>query len=197
MKSAVNPAERGVALVFAVMAMTILMALGAALVLITSTETVIAGNFRNSRQAFYGAEAAGELAVAALRAEGDWNAVLLGIARAPFVDGEPAGLRRPPVDAPVDLTATLNLANCSTPIPCAGPQRWHLYAYGPLASILPGAQDPSFYIVALVSGAAGEDGGFDLTIRAEAFGPRAAHQALEIMVRRTGGSTEVVRTVFR
>ena len=52
--------------------MTILMALGAALVVITSTETIVAGNFRSSRQAFYAAEAAAELAVAELRTRPNW-----------------------------------------------------------------------------------------------------------------------------
>ena len=51
--------EQGAALIFALLAMTILMALGAALVVITSTEAIVAGNFRDSRQAFYAAEAAG------------------------------------------------------------------------------------------------------------------------------------------
>ena len=38
--------ERGAALILAFMAMTVLMALGTALVLMTSTDTVIAANFR-------------------------------------------------------------------------------------------------------------------------------------------------------
>ena len=62
----------------ALMGMTILMALGAALVAITSTETIIAGNFRNSTQAFYVAEAAAEFAVAELRTRTHWIGVVEG-----------------------------------------------------------------------------------------------------------------------
>ena len=86
--------------------MTVLMALGAALVVITSTETVIAGNFRSGRQAFYAAEAAVELAVAELRTRAHWTASRRGY-RTVAVRRRRAG-RRPralPPDAPVDLTA--------------------------------------------------------------------------------------------
>ena len=49
--------ESGIALVVALMTMVLMMALGAALVLITSSETMIAANFRVSQEAFYAADA--------------------------------------------------------------------------------------------------------------------------------------------
>src|SRR5713101_5984999 len=49
--------EHGVALLIAMMAMLLMTALGAALVLTTSSEAIIAGNFRNSREGLYAAEA--------------------------------------------------------------------------------------------------------------------------------------------
>ena len=91
------------------------MALGAALVVITSTETIIAGNFRNSTQAFYAAEAAAELAVAELRTRTHWIGVVEGAERSQFIDGAPGGVRGLPTDAPVDLTAIVNIANCGAP----------------------------------------------------------------------------------
>jgi len=45
------------ALLVAMMAMLLMTALGAALVLTTSSEAIIAGNFRNSREGLYAAEA--------------------------------------------------------------------------------------------------------------------------------------------
>ena len=111
--------EHGAALICALMGMTILMALGAALVAITSTETIIAGNFRNSTpEALYAAEAAAELAVAELRTRTHWIGVVEGTERSQFIDGAPGGVRGLPTDAPVDLTAVVNIANCGAPAPC-------------------------------------------------------------------------------
>jgi hypothetical protein len=152
---------------------------GAALVVITSTETIIAGNFRNSRQAFYAAEAAAELAVADLRSRTNWIGVVEGTERSQFIDGAPGGVRALPTDAPVDLTAIVNIANCNAPAPCGGVARWQLFAYGPLRDLAPpGASDSPFYIVAFVSGGQTESGAPLVTIRAEAFGPKGAYQAL-------------------
>ena len=190
--------EHGAALICALMGMTILMALGAALVAITSTETIIAGNFRNSTQAFYAAEAAAELAVAELRTRTHWIGVVEGTERSQFIDGAPGGVRGLPTDAPVDLTAVVNIANCGAPAPCVDAARWQLFAYGPLRALAPsGASDLPFYIVALVSGGQTESGAPLVTIRGEAFGPSGAYQALEVTLSRTdAGEAVVVRTVF-
>ena len=190
--------ERGAVLIFALIGMTILTALGAALVLMTSTETIIAGNFRNGRQAFYAAEAAAEVAVADLRSSANWIGIVEGVERSRFIDGVPAGRRAFPTDVPVDPSAVLNLANCNAPAPCGGVPRWQLFAYGPLRDLLaPGASDSPFYVVALVAGGQTASGEPLVTIRAEAFGPRGSHQAVEVMVSRTSaGQVVVVRTVF-
>ena len=68
--------DDGVALVIAMMAMLLLAALGAALVLTTSSETVIAGNYRNSGEALYAADAIVERALDGLLTVSDWNALL-------------------------------------------------------------------------------------------------------------------------
>jgi hypothetical protein len=189
-------AEQGAALILALMAMTALMSLGAVLVLTTSTETAIAGNFRSRREAFYAAEAAAELAVAELRSSANWAAFVEGAARSRFVDGAPDGVRGLPSDAPVNLTAIANLANCGLAAFCAGPPRWHLFAYGPLRDFAAAADSP-FYIVAFVQGAETESGVPLVTIRAEAFGPRSSHQAIELTVSRSSeGGAVVLRTVF-
>jgi hypothetical protein len=164
--------ERGGALVLSLMAMTILMAFGAALIVITSTEALIARNFVSAREAAYAAEAIVELAVAELRTGVDWAAVLEGAQASRFVD---------PAPAPIDLAAVPNLANCGAPSGCAGPPAWRLFAYGPLGSflLLPVAESP-FYVVALVAPVEGDAAVPGLRVRGEAFGPRGAFRALEL-----------------
>jgi hypothetical protein len=195
MKPRTRVAEQGAVLILALLAMTVLMSLGAVLVMTTSTETAIAGNFRSRREAFYAAEAVAELAVAELRSA-NWAAVVDGAARSRFVDGAPDGVRALPSDAPVNLAAIANLANCGGPAPCAGPPRWHLFAHGPLRDFTAAADSP-FYVLAFVQGAETESGVPVVVIRAEAFGPRGAHQAIELTLSRSPeGGTVVLRTVF-
>jgi len=67
MKPVSSNNERGLALIIALLAMTLMLALGGALVLLTSSETVIAANFRGGHEAFYAADAAFERALAGLR----------------------------------------------------------------------------------------------------------------------------------
>src|SRR6476620_6340832 len=86
--------EEGVALVIALMAMLLLTALGIALVLTTSSETIIASNFRNSAEALHASDAALERAIDELLTEPDWNQLIAGSRRSRFVDGPPGGTRR-------------------------------------------------------------------------------------------------------
>jgi hypothetical protein len=174
-----RPSEHGGALIVALMAMTVVMALGAALIVMTSTETLIARNFLAGREAFYAAEAIAELAVAELSSGLDWNAVLAGTQTSRFVDGAPAGPRTLPVNEPVDLTQVLKLANCDTPAACAGPPRWRLFAHGPLREVLPDAADSPLYVVALVASATSNPAAPALTVRGEAYGPRGVQRAIE------------------
>ena len=190
--------ERGVALVIALFAITVMSALGAALVLLTSTESIIAGNFRHSRQAFYAAEGIAELALAELRGLASWTPVVEGSQRSQFVDGPPDGPRDRPIGLPVNLTEVFNLANCGVPTPCGCVPRWQLFAFGPVRDLLPGGGlESPFYVAALVGAVApAEDGGLVVTIRGEAFGPRGTHHAVDVTVSRTaGGDTQVRRTV--
>jgi hypothetical protein len=189
--------ERGAALVLALMGLTVLMALGAALVLVTSTESTIAGNFRSSREAIYAAEAIAELAVAELRSSANWTSFVEGSALSRLVDGAPAGLRTMPIDAPVDLTAIRNVANCGTRAPCAAFPRWQLFAFGPLRELLPTAGDSPFYVVALIARADDGPGGPAVSIRGEAFGLRGAYRAIELRATRIGADrTNIGHTRF-
>jgi type IV pilus assembly PilX-like protein len=163
-------AERGVALVIALMSTTLLLTLGGALILLSSSETGIAANFRAAHEARYAADAAIERALADLRREPDFTPILSGALRSSFVDGLPTGNRTLPDGSSIDLDQITNRANCNKPTFCSGTDlsattterpwgannpRWTLYLYGPLANLLNGPIVHSgFYVVAFV----GDDG---------------------------------------
>jgi hypothetical protein len=207
--------ERGVAMIVAMMAMLLLTALGAALVLTTTSETMIAGNFRNGQEGMYAADAALERAMDDLLAVPDWNQLLDGTARSAFVDGAPGGSRTLPDGSSIDLGQALNMANCQKTASCSAadlaantPQRpwgannpvWKLFAYGPLDAMLPTSSiDSPYYVVVMVADDPSENDGDPLhdgtsqsnpgsgvlSLRAEAFGPGGAHRAIEMTVART------------
>jgi hypothetical protein len=71
-----------------------------------------------------------------------------------------------------------------------------LFAYGPLRDFVR-ASDSPFYVVAFVRGAQTDSGAPLVTIRAESFGPRSAHQTIEVTVSRSpDGQAVVLRTAF-
>jgi hypothetical protein len=170
------------AVLVALMAMTMMMALGAALVLTTSSEAMIAGNFRSTREVWYAADAIAELAAGDLLAMADWNAVFDGTRRSGFVDGAPSGERALPGGTRIDLSQILNLANCDQPEPCGGDAPWRLFAHGAVQDLLPaGAIASPFYVVALVRADPMEPR--VMRLRGRAFGPRA-HKAIEVVLAR-------------
>lgn len=184
--------EDGIAVIVALMAMTMMMALGAALVLTTSSEAMIAGNFRSIREAWYAADGIAELATGDLLAIAEWNSVLDGTRRSGFVDGAPSGERTlPGGGASIDLSQILNLANCDRPSPCSGDAPWRLFAHGALRDLLPaGAIDSPFYVVALVREDPMEPR--VMRLRGQAFGPRA-HKTIEVvLVRRDDGDARIL-----
>src|SRR5436190_11531842 len=68
--------ERGIALVVALMAMMLLTALGMALMLTTTTETMIAANYRDGIEGMYAADAGIERTMQDLLTVPDWNNVI-------------------------------------------------------------------------------------------------------------------------
>lgn len=167
--------ERGVALVIALMATTMMLTLGSALVLLSSSETVIAANFRAAHEARYAADAAMERALVDLRGVPDWTMVLSGGVRSSFVDGAPSGNRALIDGSSIDLEQVTNLANCQKPTACADAEiaatttdrpwgannpRWTLYAYGALAGSLGASTVHSaFYVIVFVGDDPSENDG--------------------------------------
>jgi len=213
--------ERGVAMVWAMLAVLLVSALGAGLILTSSTETMIASHFRDAVEARYAAEAMIARAIDLLATVPDWAEPIAGLTRSALVDGELVGARTLRDGSSIDLVQAVNLANCQKAIACAPADlsavtddrpwgannpRWQPFAYGPLGDVLAaaGGIDSPFFVLLLIADdptgshqrlpAAGADGPWweGVALRAEAFGPRGAHQVVEVVAGRTveGGGAE-------
>lgn len=159
--------QRGIALVLAVMMMTLMLSLGSALVLLSSSETAIAANFRASDEAFYAADTALQRTIAELQLAPDWTTVLGGAVRSPFVDGDATGNRTLIDGSTINLDQITNLANCEKQTTCSDAEmaavtatrpwelnnpHWVPFAYGPLSDSLGTASVYSpFYVIAFVA----------------------------------------------
>jgi Tfp pilus assembly protein PilX len=158
--------ERGVALIIALMATMMMVALGTALILTTSTESKITRNFRNSSEAMYAADAVLERAMDDILTIHDWNTLLSGSATSAFTDGAFTGTRTLFDGKTLDLGEVLNFANCQKATACSatdlaavtterpwGPNNptWQPFAWGFLKDITPTASvNSAFYVVVMV-----------------------------------------------
>ena len=136
--------------------------LGAALVVMTSSESIIAANFRTRSEGLYAADAALERVLGELGTVPDWTPLLGGAVQSAFVDGPPIGDRALPDGSTIDLARLLAMLNCGTITACSdgamnqvtrdrpwGPNnpRWQLYGYGRLSDLMPTASVNSPYYV--------------------------------------------------
>jgi hypothetical protein len=199
--------ERGVALTMAVMACMLLSAMAAALLLLSSAETIIAGHFRNSIEARFAAEAMMARGIDLASRSDDWAGSIAGSTPPVRTDGALAAPRTLADGSTLDLAQAVNLANCQKTSPCAAKDlaavsvdrpwgtsnpSWRPYAYGPLSEMLADVTiDSSYYVLLLVADdpteshhAVAEDAPERLregiALRAEAFGPRGAHAVIEV-----------------
>jgi hypothetical protein len=212
--------ERGIALIVALMSMMLLTALGLGLVMTTMSETMIAGNYRDSAEALYAADAGVERVMQDLLTVPDWNRILTGVAKSSFVDGASSGSRTLPDGSVIDLTGATNMLNCGKAGTCtiaemnawsmerpygANNSRWQLFAHSPLADIIEtGTVLSPMYIAVWIADDQAEtdgdplaDGGTVngrgvLLMRAEAYGPQGARASIEVTVARTD-TTELER----
>jgi hypothetical protein len=195
-------------------------AIGVALILNTSYEVTIAANVQRGQEGVYAVDAAVERALGDLQGVDDWDDVLGGAMRSGFTDGVPGGPRRLPDGTSLDLGQVLNLANCQKARPCtpanlvantasrpwgANNPVWVLYAYGPLAGMLPnGTINSRYYVLVMVADDPSENddnplrdgtdpnpGSGRLAIRPEAFGPRSVHKIAELIVSRSAAAARV------
>ena len=203
--------EQGTALVIALMAVLLLTALGAAVVMVTNTETNISANYKNSQEALYAADAAVERVVQDLLMVPRWNDILDGTSQSAFVDGSAATAKTLPGGGTLTLcaaapcavnTATGQLqadSDLSATWGANNPQ-WRLFAWGPINEMLPGnAIDSPMYVAVWIAddpaegdGNPAADTNGTLTLHAEAFGPSGTRKVIEVTVARTS-STEIER----
>ena len=199
--------QQGTALIIALMSMMLLTALGAAVVMVTNTETMIASNYRNSQEALYAADAAAERVVQDLLMVPRWNDILNNTAKSAFVDGTISSVKTLAAGGRVTLccatnsatgqlqaeTDTANLWGANNP-------QWRLYAWGPMSNILPeGVVDSPMYVAVWVADDPAETDGNPqsdvngtLTVHAEAYGPQGTRKVVEVTVARTA-TTEIER----
>jgi hypothetical protein len=207
----------------ALLSMLLMSALGAALVLTTTSETLVASNFRESLDGQYAADAALQRATDDLAVIADWNSVLGGLTQSTFVDGPPSGVRTLADGFRLDLDRARNLLNCRKPTSCtesdlnavtserpwgANNPNWRLFAYGRLRSWLPASDSPQYVVVLVADDPAENDddpvqdgiepanpGAGTIQLRAEAFGPRGVHQVIGTTLTRIDAPGGAVRVL--
>jgi hypothetical protein len=153
--------DRGIALIVVLMAMSVMTALGLALMLTTMAERKIAGNFDQAAEAFYAADAGIERAMQDLLPLPSWNGVLNGTVISTFVDGAPSGGRVGPGGTPFDLSEATSVVRCGKPA-CSNADLvaiteerpwsannpvWQPFAYGRLDRLLAGQRINSLMYV--------------------------------------------------
>jgi hypothetical protein len=162
--------ENGTALIIALMSMMLLTALGAAVVMVSNTETQIASNYRNSQEALYAADAAAERVVQDLLMIPRWNDILAGSAKAggsgaatgasAFVDGTATGTKVLPGGGSIVLccgtgntsaTGQLQTETDASDLWGANDPVWQLVAWGPLQDMLPNVIESAMYVAVWIA----------------------------------------------
>lgn len=200
--------ERGVALLIALLTAVLLAGMAAALVAVSTTETLISAAHRHAEEASHAADAALERALHDLAVVADWSLALLpapaGIT-ATFNDGEatpvaPDGRRLDLARLGAERQADSDRRYGPAAFGADSPQ-WRLFAHAPLGRMLPpDLAAPPAYLLVWVADDGGDgdsdpssDGNGRILVFAEAYGAGGARRAIEAGIRRaSNGSVEVV-----
>jgi hypothetical protein len=217
----VTPAERGSALVIVLLALLLLSALAAAMLVLSTADTLASANQRDARAVLYAAESAVELAADEVVRMPDWDAILSGDARSARSDGPPSGARTLPDGRVLRLDEYPHLANCGRPTSCTAAQlaaptgdrpwadnnpRWRVFFSGPTGGPPPAI--PAYTVVLVGDDPTESDGDPDrdaesggpgagiLLLRAEAFGPSGARRTVQAAVERAVATSGAVAPRF-
>lgn len=202
------PGERGVAVLIALLLATLIGAIAAGLIALTTTETLIGASFRHGYEAAYGAEAGAERALRDLAAIPDWSNAL----RAPpggttsgFNDGRslpigPDGRTLDLVRLTADRQRDSDAHDGPTVFGADSPQ-WRLFAHAPADALLPAAGfNMPLYLVVWVAddesdadGDPSADSNRCILVWATAFGSAGARRSVEARIAKTdGGDLQVL-----
>lgn len=171
--------ERGVALIISLLAMMLMTALGMALMLNSQTEMLIGGNYRDSVEGAYVADAGIERVMQDVLSVPDWNQILTTVdgVRANVTSGFIDSTITPtmPDGRTIDLAKATNMVNCSKTTTCSdgdmntstGDRPWgvnnprfRLFAWGPVNDLIPTATlNSPFYIAVWIADDAAENDG--------------------------------------
>ena len=213
MPSALPNNERGVAVVIALIMAVLLGAVAAALVVLTTTETLISASFRHAREASHGAEAALERGLHDLAAMPDWSPALSAPPAnltSSFDDGET--MPRAPDGRTLDLaqlTAERQRESDDRDGPAvfgADSPHWRLFAHAPVRELLaaPGLDLPLYLVVWVADDESDGDGNpavdtnGRIVIWAVAFGAGGARRSVEARIGRTAsGDLQLLASLAR
>lgn len=211
--------QDGTALIIALMSTMLLTALAAVVIMVTTTETRIASNYKDGQEALYAADAAVERVVQDLLLIPRWNDTLNGTVQSSFVDGAAGQAKSLPGGGTFTLCLPLPAAPCAENTATGQLQattnaqgiwggnnpQWNLFAWGPMSDMLPNdAIDSPMYLAVWIAddpsdgvgGVADNDPRVDsngvLTLHAEAWGPSGTRKTVEVTIARTS-STEIER----
>jgi len=198
------------AVLMALFATVLLMGLGLSIVLVGTTEATLAADDRAARALREASLAAVHVAVADLRAQPSWSAILAAGPVAPFsaAPGRSIGTSAAPPapwgGSPLDLQAMTADVEASADTGAGDAQVWRLFECGSLDQLVPGSAAGSWYVAVWVADDRAdedEDPAVDangvIALRAVAYGPRGARVATVVSVLKTAvaGQPDRVRVL--
>ena len=191
--------ERGAAVFVALLVMVLLATIGAALVTLTTTDSLIASSQRHGLDASYAAEAALERALHELSSLSDWSAVLAAPpANVSATFSETASFAMLPDGRRLELEAATaerqresdereGIGSFGADAP-----RWRLFGHASTERLYGARADSPLHLVVWVAddgwdgdGDAERDTNGSVVVHAQAFGARGARRAVEAAIRRS------------
>ena len=201
-------ASRGVALVLVLLVTSFLSAIVLGLAIVVSTAHMAERNVSDAAAMLGAADAGVEVAARDLARESRWDLVLSGVARSPFVDGAPTGIRTIPGGGSVSLIGETNQLNCGRVSACTRAQMaaitrdrpwgannptWQLFGYGLVKHAASFARPTPGYLILWLADDSREGDGDPLVdevnpagsghgvvrVRAEVFGVTGSRRAVE------------------
>lgn len=186
------------ALLSALIATVLLMGLGVSIVLIGTVEGVLAAHDRAARALREASLAGAHLAIADLRVQPSWSAVLAaGIGPVSAAPGRAIDTSLTPAapwgGSSLDLRQLTVEAASAADTGSGDPQLWRLYECGSLPGLVPGTAGTPFYLAVWVADDPA-DGDADplvdangiLAVRAAAYGPGNGMAVIAVSLRKTG-----------